>query len=373
MTFLKIAYISTFYPYRGGIAQYNALLYRELEKLADVRAITFSRQYPDKLFPGKTQIAGPDDEVDHIPSEQLIDTINPITWLRTSRELQAWKPDICVTKFWMPFFAPSLGTVLGGARKSGSKNISIIDNAIPHEKRPGDMALTKWFLQKNDISIAMSSSVDKDIRTIRPDMRVERFPHPLYDHFPPATEKSSAKKLYGIPEDKTVLLFFGFIRKYKGLDLLLNALPKLPEKYHVLIAGEPYGDFTEYESIIQKHGLQNRVTPFVRYIGDQEVGSIFSATDICVLPYRSATQSGIVGIAFNYGTPLLATDTGSLREMIEPYGAGEMIAEATPENIAEGLERMEERGLSSYGKGIAEFKERYTWEKLAKVIIDKRK
>jgi len=366
---MKIAYISTFYPYRGGIAQFNSLLFRELEKLGDIRAITFSRQYPDKLFPGKTQMASENDDVDKILSERLIDTINPLSWVKVGRELHRWKPDICVTKFWMPFFGPSLGWILSAANRNGSKNIGIIDNAIPHEKRPGDMMLTKYYMSKNDAFIAMSSSVENDIRKIVPEKRVYRFPHPLYDHFPKRIEKLTARSKYGIPQNKTVLLFFGFIRKYKGLDLLLEALSVLPEEYHLLIAGEPYGDFGEYDKIIKEKGLEARVTKLVRYISDNEVGDIFSASDICVLPYRSATQSGIVGIAFNYGTPILATDTGSLGEMIEPYGAGEIIPNANPHEVARALEIMCNKGLASYGEGIANYSKDYSWENLAAKII----
>ncbi len=367
---MKIAYISTFYPFRGGIAQFNALLYNELTKLGDTRAITFSRQYPDKLFPGKTQMASDEDKVDRIESERMIDTINPLSWISASRSIAEWKPDICVTKFWMPFFGPSLGWVLNAAKRSGSHNVGIIDNAIPHEKRPGDTALTKYYLNKNQTLIAMSSSVESDLKKLDPAANIIRFPHPLYDHFPKAADTSEAKSHYGIPGDKTVLLFFGFIRKYKGLDLLLESLKDLPEKYHVLIAGEPYGDFAEYQKIIDSNNLQSRVTQLVRYIGDEEVGRIFSATDICVLPYRSATQSGIVGIAFNYGTPILATDKGSLREMIEPYGAGEIIDDALPQQITEGLQKMENNGLDSYGAGIEKYRQEYTWANLANRIVD---
>ncbi|GAB5464833.1 MAG: glycosyltransferase family 4 protein [Candidatus Kapaibacteriales bacterium] len=368
---MKIAYISTFYPYRGGIAQFNALLYRQLELLGECRAITFSRQYPDLLFPGKTQMAGPEDNVDHIDSERLIDTVNPLTWLKAAKSIAEWEPDICITKFWLPYFAPSLGKILGKARKSGSKNISIIDNAIPHEKRPGDMQLTKYFLKQNDVLVAMSSSVENDLRTLAPDKEILRFPHPLYDHFHAPIEKELAREKLGIPKDKTVLLFFGFIRKYKGLDLLLQAMPHLAEEYHLLIAGEPYGDFADYDSIVKEHGLSERVTQMVHYISDQQVSEVFSASDIGALPYRSATQSGITAIAFHYGTPMLATDVGSLRELIEPFGAGEIIPSATPDNISKGLDTMKQKGLNSYGSGIQEFREKYTWQKLAETIVAK--
>ena len=351
---MKIAYLSTFYPLRGGIAQFNAALYRELEKEHEIKAFTFSRQYPDLLFPGDTQYVSKDDNADKIPSEELLDTINPFSYISTASKIKKYSPDIIITKFWMPFFAPSLGWVLR-SNKSKSKNICVLDNVIPHERRPGDIALTKFFLNQNHEFIAMSDTVENDLISLKPDAKFQRMPHPLYDHF--KTHEGDAKKELNLDPSKKYLLFFGFIRDYKGLDLLLESLSKLDDSYHLIIAGEVYGSFDKYDKMISDLNLSERIVKHVKYISDDEVPIYFSAADLCVLPYKSATQSGIVGISYNFDLPILATDVGSLAEMIEPYDTGIIVKNANSNEIAEGIKQYFSRDKSVFVDNISRYKE----------------
>ncbi len=366
---MKIAYLSTFYPYRGGIAQFNAALYRAFEKNHDVRAYTFLRQYPEIIFPGKSQMVGQGDTADPIPSIKVLDSVNPVGYYRASRKIRGFAPDLLVSKFWMPFFAPSLGYVAKSLEASGTVNISILDNVIPHEKRPGDIKLTKYYLNHNHGFIVMSETVKNDLLSLKPAAAFESHPHPLYDHFGEKPDKLSARERLGIGIDKNVLLFFGFIRDYKGLDILLEAMARLGEHYVLVIAGESYGSFDKYDEIIKKNKLGDRVVRHVRYISDGEVPDYFSAADVCVLPYKSATQSGIVGIAYHFGLPIIATDTGSLREMIEPYGTGIMVKEADPAQLKDAIEMyFSGHNEEAMASNIMAYKDKYNWESLALTI-----
>ncbi len=313
---MKIALLSTFYPFRGGIAQFNARLFRVLEKDHDVKAFTFTRQYPQLLFPGTTQLVTGDDNADPVPAVRLLDTINPLSFPGTIHSIRAFQPEMLVTRLVMPFFAPSLGFVAAGIRKSGTRVVSILDNVIPHEPRPGDKALTSYFLKRNDAFLAMSRTVENDLRRFVPDAVCKIQPHPLYDHFGEKTDMKRARAKLNLPIDKKILLFFGFIRDYKGLDVLLESMNFLDDSYHLLVGGEVYGSFEKYQHIIEKNRLKNKVTLRIRYIKDTEVADFFSAADVAVLPYRTATQSGITQIAFSFNLPVIVTDVGGLSEMV---------------------------------------------------------
>ncbi len=368
---MKIAYLSTFYPYRGGIAQFNASLFRELEKEADIRAYTFKRQYPNILFPGKSQFVQNDDNADPIPSKRTLDTINPLTYISASNTIHKFNPDLLIMKFWMPFFAPSLGYTARRLRKGGTKAITILDNVIPHERRPGDVALTKFFLNQNDAFIVMSESVRDDLLKLKPKALYKLMPHPLYDIFGEKIDSDEARERLDLPKDKKILLFFGFIRKYKGLDIALEAMNELGDDYILVVAGEPYEDFDEYREIIRKYDLEDKTRLFVRYITDEEAPLFFSSADLCIQPYRSATQSGIAGIALQFDLPMVATDAGGLKEIIEPNNIGLIADAVNPSAVAVAVKKyFENGGKPEYSKNIDKVKRGRSWSYLAENILE---
>lgn len=368
---MKIAYLSTFFPYRGGIAQFNASLFRELEKTNEIQAFTFTRQYPDLLFPGQTQFVTDQDAVDRVPATRSLDTINPVSWKKTAEIIGKQQPDLLLMKFWMPFFAPSLGYVSGKVRKGKTKSIAILDNVIPHEKRPGDLALIRYYLKRVDGFIAMSKSVEQDLLSLKPDAKFRLKAHPVYDHFPDSVDQVKARKALNLPENKIILLFFGFIRDYKGLDLLIEAMPKLDDRFHLVIAGEVYGNFDKYQERIDKLGLKDRASVFTRYISDPEVAQFFSAADLGVLPYKTATQSGIVQIAYHYDLPVLVTDVGGLTEMVTDGKTGLVIPSPDSQLIADGIldAFRENKNLDVFRKEIQLKKPEMSWSGFAGTVL----
>jgi len=331
---LKIAILSCFYPYRGGIAQFNASFLRKLSDEAELKAFNFKRQYPDFLFPGQTQYVRKDDDADIIKSERILDCANPLSYLPTARKIRKWKPDVVVFRYWMSWFAPSLGFVARYLKRRGIKTIAITDNIIPHERHFFDSPLTKYFLSGISGCIALCDSVASDIRNLCPKMPVKVIPHPLYDHFGEILPKEQSLKNLGLDPKKKTLLFFGLIREYKGLDILLKAFRDLPDDYQLIIAGEPYGSFEKYSELIGSiHDKDARISLTTSYIKDSEVKKYFSCADVCVLPYRSATQSGISAISFHFEVPMIVTDTGGLKQTIADCGCGILCKECSPEAV----------------------------------------
>ncbi len=367
---MKIAYLSTFYPYRGGIAQFNAALYRSFQKSYQVQAFTFLRQYPNMLFPGTSQFVQKDDVVDKIEAIRVLDTINPIGYLRAANKIKSYEPDLFITKYWMPFFAPSLGTVSKNLSSSTVK-ISILDNVIPHEKRAGDLTFTKYFLNHTDAFVVMSDTVKDDLLSLKPNAKHISHIHPLYNHFGNKIEQKIARDKLNLPFDKKILLFFGFIRDYKGLDILLEAMKELGDDYHLLIAGESYGSFDKYDKLIESFEIEHKVTKHVRYIADNEVPLCFSAADACILPYRSATQSGITAIAYHFDVPMIATNVGSLKEMIEPNQTGFLVERPDPKLIADAVKEVFSGYLlDQYKANISKYKSIASWDSLSRAIVD---
>ncbi len=367
---MNISYLSTFYPFRGGISQFNALLYNELSKTNQVKAFTFKRQYPEILFPGKSQMVQNYDKTIKINSNRILDSINPISYYKTAKEINIFNPKLNLMKFWMPFFAPSLGKTARLLKKNGTKNITILDNVIPHEGRIGDLSLIKYFINSNDAFIVMSNSVKNDLLKISPNAKYKFLEHPIYNQFSDKINKDIALQKLELDTSKKYILFFGFIRKYKGLDLLIKAMKFLPNDIELIVAGEVYGKFDEYQKLIEDENLIKRIHLFTNYIADNEVSIYFSASDACVLPYRSATQSGITGIAYNFDVPLIATDTGSLKEVIEPYNCGEIIQEISPESIADSILKFYCKDANSFKTGIQKYKDIANWSFFAKGILD---
>jgi glycosyltransferase involved in cell wall biosynthesis len=367
---VRIAFLSPFYPYRGGIAQPSALLYRELEKNHEVRAFTFTRQYPGILFPGSNQYVTANDKADKIAAERVLDTINPLSWFKTARRINTFKPELFITAFWMPFFAPSYGVVSKRVRKK-AKVISLLHNVIPHEKRLGDIALLRYFLKQNDGFGVMSESVRNDLLKLNPSAQYFFHGLPLYNHFGTSVEAVSAKKNLGIPLDKKVLLFFGFIRDYKGLDLLIEVISQLDDSYVLVIAGESYGSFDKYDKQIDALNVRQRIVKHVRYISDDEVPSFFSVADVCVLPYKSATQSGITSIAYHFNLPVIATDVGGLRETVSHQATGFIANEVSTLSLTFLIRNYFSQNLKEqFSKNIVQLKERLSWKHYADSLID---
>lgn len=368
---MRFAYLSTFHPFRGGIAQFNARLMRELQAADhEVLPYTFTTQYPERLFPGKTQMVTPEDVADPVNAPRVLSSIGPASWISAANTIGAQRPDVLLMKYWMSFFGPSLGTVAGRLRKRGTKAITILDNVIPHEARFFDKAFTGYFLKRNDGFIAMSEKVKQDLLTLRPDARVEALQHPLYDHFGARMGTAEARRKLGIPEGAKVVLFFGFIRDYKGLDLLIEAMASLPEDHVLVIAGEPYGDLSKYHQAIVRLGLKDRVVDHIRYIADQEVPKFFSAADAVVLPYKSATQSGITAIAYHFATPIIATDVGGLKEIVHDGATGVIVPEVSAGAIAEGIRRFFALDRGAITVNIAQLKEELSWKRFADQLVD---
>ncbi|MFO7862653.1 MAG: glycosyltransferase [Salinivirgaceae bacterium] len=365
---MKISFLSTMFPFRGGIAQFNALLYREFEKNHKVDAITFKRQYPEILFPGQTQYVTENDNADKIETKQWLDSVNPISWLRTAKRIKKISPDLLLMKFWLPFFGPSLGYIASHLHKK-TKTIAILDNVIPHEKRFFDMPFLRYFLKRIDGFIVMSEQVKNDLLILKPDATYEFQHHPLYDHFGKPLEQKEARQKLGIDPSKKTILFFGFIREYKGLDLLIEAFGNLNETYQLLIAGESYGSFEPYQKRIDANKNKSRIHPFVRYIDDGEVPLFFSAADVCVLPYKSATQSGITSIAYHFEVPMLATDVGGLKEMVIDGETGLIIDRPKTDAIQTGIETFFNSDTTTFANNIRNRKKELSWEALSNKIM----
>lgn len=367
---MRIAFLSTFYPFRGGIAQFNASLYRAFEGRNTVKAFTFTRQYPDFLFPGETQMVTEKDNADKIPSERILDTMNPITYFSSANRIQKLSPDILLMKYWMSYMAPSLGTVAKKIKKK-SKVITVLDNVIPHEKRFFDSSFTKYFLNQNHGFVVMSDSVKNDLLKFIPNAKYISHPHPLYNHFGKKVDAAESRKKLSIPEGKKVILFFGFIRDYKGLDLLIDAMAKLNDEYLLVTCGEVYGSFEKYNQQIEKLGIKNKILLHVRYISDDEVPLFFSASDVCVLPYKSATQSGITSIAYHFDLPLIATDTGGLKESILHNKTGIIVDSPDANLIASAISNYFTQNLRlKFQEEIKLLKSKLSWNSLANAIID---
>ena len=362
---MKVTVLSTAFPYRGGIAVFTERLARAFQEAGDlVNISTFSLQYPNFLFPGKSQYSSSDKPKDlDITSE--VNSINPFNWLRIGLKIRKQKPNILILKYWIPFMAPCLGTISRIVRSNNhTKVIVIIDNLIPHEKRFGDSMLNKYFVNSVDAFIAMSENVYNDLSQF--DVRKKKLlgVHPLYDNFGKAKSKSDAKKALNLVESTNYMLFFGIIRKYKGLDTLLEAFADerlQNQNLKLIVAGEFYENDKPYLDLIAKHNLLESVVLVTEFIPDKDVVDYFCAADIIVQPYKHATQSGVTQIAYHFEKPMLVTDVGGLAEIV-PHNKVGYVTSQQPLNIADSiadfyLNNKEDQFID----GIKEEKKKYSW------------
>ncbi|HTO14283.1 MAG TPA: glycosyltransferase [Edaphocola sp.] len=373
----KIFILGTAYPLRGGIATFNQRLATYLQEAGhDVTIYSYSLQYPSFLFPGKSQFS---DEAapENLKIETVINSVNPFNWWKIGNKIRKEKPDLIIPRFWMPFFGPSLGTILRLARKNKhTQSIPILDNVIPHEKRIGDKPFTNYFLKANDGFLTMSHEVLADLRKFDTKKPAVYTPHPLYDVYGEEVERDIALKKLGLPNEHKYLLFFGFIRKYKGLDILLEAMAQKSLKennIHLIVAGEFYEDEALYRQKIKELNIEDQVHLFSEFIPNEEVKYYFSAADVVVQPYRSATQSGISQIAYFFEKPMIVTNVGGLPEIVPHQKVG-LVAEVNSKSIAESIEMIYQDGvIESFKKHIPEEKKKYEWGSFVTSIFNLKK
>ena len=368
----SVVLLSPAHPLRGGIASSTERLAQEFQAYGySVEVWSFKYQYPGFLFPGKTQYSD-DPAPEDLRILPLVHSLNPFNWLRIGRKLKKKRPDLVVVRYWLPFMAPALGSILRLARRNRhTKVVCIADNIIPHEKRPGDNLLTRYFVPSVDAFIGMSRAVADQIRTFSPRGPVAFSPHPLYDNYGAAASKEQGLKELNLDPDYKYLLFFGFIRDYKGLDLLLEAMADSRVQdmpLRLIVAGEYYSNEAKYEALIDQLGIRDQLILHTRYIPKEAVRYYFAAADLVAQPYRSATVSGISQMAYFYEVPMIVTAVGGLPEIV-PHGLAGYVVDVDPKAIADsivdffGQERLEEMR-----KGVIAQKERFGWGAMVETI-----
>lgn len=360
------------HPLRGGIADFNesfALSIREAG--IPTKIVGFYLQYPNILFPGKSQKTDspkPDIEIDN-----LISSVNPISWYKAAKFIAAQKPQIVVIRFWIPFMGPALGTIARQLRKKGIKVIGLVDNAIPHESRPFDKQLSTYFFKQCHAFFTLSQSVSQDLEILVPGRPSATSPHPIYDTFGQAVSRNKALTKLKLNASDKYILFFGFVRKYKGLDLLLEAMGRDEVKklqIKLIVAGEFYDNKTEYISQIERLGLSDTVIVRDDFIPQDEVKHYFCGANLVAQTYRSATQSGVTQIAYHFDKPMLVTDVGGLSEIV-PNGEVGFVVEPNPEAIAKGIVRYFEEDLEQgFTEKTRNRKKLFSWDHFTQTFLN---
>ena len=354
------------------MASFNERLARAFQQAGHAVTIyTFSLQYPGFLFPGTSQYSTEAEPAD-LNIEVVINSVNPLNWIKTGNQIRKQKPDIVVVRYWLPFMGPCFGTILRIAKKNKhSRVVCIADNIIPHEKRFGDKAFTKYFIKPVDAFITMSKKVLADLQTFTITKPVKYVAHPLYDNFGEKISKAEARKNLSLDADQKIILFFGFIRKYKGLDILLDAMAilktKMPE-IKLLIAGEYYDDPKIYEQQIAQLNIQDSLILRAGFIADSEIKNYLCAADVVVQPYRNATQSGVTPLAYHFEVPIIVTNVGALADMV-PDGKAGLVAEPTAASIAEKIMQYFKTGENHFLPYLIEEKKKYSWDIMVNEII----
>jgi len=367
---VKIVLVGPFPPFRGGISDLNAALADHLSKRHEIHAINFTTQYPKVLFPGKTQFKK-GDSAQEVDSIRCLSSINPFSWRKTAYKIIDIEPDLVLFRFWLPFFAPAFSGVAKKIRKYSDATImAICDNIIPHEERLLDTRLTKRFFGFIDSFIVLSKKVENELLSFVPEAKYKYSPHPIYSIFNNTLSKEQAKAELKIATKK-VLLFFGLIREYKGLDILINAMEKIKtelEDYTLLIVGECYENENKYTELIKKAGITDNVKCHYSFIPDNEVGKYFSAADVVVLPYKTASQSGIVQIAYHFDTPVIVSNVGGLPEIVDEGKTGYCV-EPNSNAFAKAIKAFYENdNISEMNSNISEYKSQFSWDAMVKAI-----
>lgn len=369
----RIAIIGPAYPLRGGLATFNQRLAEQLQAEGDQCVlISFSLQYPKLLFPGKTQYSD-DAPPKALVIRSVINSINPVNWLKTGRWLKSQNFDLIIVRYWIPFMSPALGTILRIAKKNrATKIICIADNVTPHEHRPGDKTLSRYFLSVPHAFITMSTKVLADLRVFERNKPAIVVQHPLYDNFGNKVNKNEAKRFLGIAEQEKVILFFGFIRKYKGLDLLIEAMKDSRVKasgIRLLVAGEFYEDERFYKDLIKNCGVEESIILQNHFIADENVKYYLCAADAVIQPYRNATQSGVTPLAYHFETPMIVTNVGGLPALV-PHKKVGIVCQANPLSIANAILDFYQLGEEYFIPHLRKEKQKYSWDHLTAAIKD---
>lgn len=365
---MKILIVGPAWPYRGGIADFDERIAREYIKKGDeVEIFTFTLQYPSFLFPGKTQYS-PDPRPEDLDIKRKVNSINPFNWIKVGRELKKKNADLLIIKFWLPLMAPCFGTIARIVKGNGkTKVVSILDNIIPHEHRPGDKILSKYFVSSIDAFIAMSKSVYDDLKSLNDKKPCLLSPHPIYDNFGTAVSREEAIGSLGLDPSAKYMLFFGFIRDYKGLDILLKAVADERIKnsdIKLIVAGEFYNNSEKYFEMEKQLGLEGKIIWRTDFIADEQVKNYFCASDIIVQPYKTATQSGVTQIAYHFEKPMLVTNVGGLPEIV-PNGKVGYSVEPEAKVIADAISDFYCNGrYAEFVENIKEEKKKYSWDRM---------
>ena len=371
---MKIVIIGPAYPYRGGLATYNERLAQEFIKEGhDVKMETFTLQYPALLFPGKSQFndkPAPED----LEITRTVNSINPLSWFRVGKRLANEKPDLVIFRYWLPFMAPALGTISKIIKKNNfTKCICLADNIIPHEKRPGDSLLTKYFLKQIDGWVAMSKSVCMDLRKFDSKVPIAFSPHPLFDNYGKIISRQEACKKLDLDPSVQYFLFFGFIRDYKGLDLLLESFADerlRSQNVKLIVAGEYYTNAEPYNELLRKHQLESHVIMRTDFIPDDEVGAYFCASDLIVQPYKHATQSGVTQVGYHFERPMLVTNVGGLSENIPHMKVGYAVSPNISAISNAMCDFITNNRKNSFEQHVRIEKQKYSWSVLTESFMD---
>lgn len=372
-----VVIIGPAHPLRGGLATFDERLAAEFNHQGYKAIIyTFSLQYPGFLFPGKTQYSE-DPPPKNLDIRVRINSVNPFNWLSVGNELKKLKPAIIVVRYWLPFMGPCLGTILRRVKKNRTtKIICIADNVLPHEKRPGDKSFTRYFIKPINGFVTMSEKVREDLKLFNKQKPVLTVTHPLYDNFGEKLPAAEAREHLNLPLHDPLIIFFGFIRKYKGLDLLLDAMKILMKdetpgikNLKLLVAGEFYEKEEPYLNQIKENGVAGRVILHTHFIPDSEVKYYLSAADVLVQPYRNATQSGVTPLAYHFLVPMVITNVGGLPAMV-PDGVAGLVAEPDAKSIAGKIKELVLKGPQSFIPAMQEERKKYSWDKLTTAIVN---